>query len=94
MKPRLLASASLALVLLVAGSEALAQRPQGRDGGRQMSPEERQRLREDMHSTRRDVYRDGRREHAQPSADRRMSPEERDKLRRDVEDANRGMRRR
>ena len=85
----------LALVLGAGSANALAQPRQHGQGGAHMSPEERQRLREDMHSTRRDVYKDGQRHRQQlPPAGGRMSQAEREKLRRDVEDANRGMRRR
>lgn len=92
---RILGRLVLAIALGAGAAQALAQhRPQGPGGGH-MSREEREKLREDMHSTRRDVYRDGQRHPQQlPPAGGRMSQEERDKLRRDVEDANRGMRRR
>ena len=82
----------LLLGLAAVGGPALAQH-QGR--GQHMSPEERQRLREDMNAAKRDVYRDRdqqRREMPPPGG--RMSPEEREKLRRDMMDANRGMPRR
>ena len=83
----------LALGLAAMAGPALAER-QGR--GQHMSPEERQRLREDMNATRRDVYRDGGQQQRRdmPPPGGRMSPEEREKLRRDVMDANRGMPRR
>ena len=83
----------LALGLAAVAGPAFAER-QGR--GQHMSPEERQRLRDDMNAARRDVYRDGgqqqRREMPPPGG--RMSPEDREKLRRDMMDANRGMPRR
>ena len=90
---------SIALALCAGGGPALGQTrqhgPGAAPGAAHMSPEERQRLREDMHSARRDVYRDGQRQDRQlPPAGGRLSPSEREKLRRDVEDANRGMRRR
>jgi uncharacterized membrane protein len=85
----------LVLCLAATGTVAFAQnRPQGQEGRGRMSPEERQRLREDMNSARRDVYREGRPQPQLPPAGGRMSPEEREKLRRDVIDANRGMQRR
>jgi hypothetical protein len=62
-----------------------------------MSRDERQRMREDMNTTRRDVYKDqrqGQRKDALPPAGGRMPDAERDKLRRDMMDANRGMPRR
>lgn len=50
----------------------------------QMSPEERQRMREDM----RDAYRS---RQDRPQKMRQLSPEERGKLRRDIEDANKDL---
>jgi uncharacterized membrane protein len=86
----------LLLLCLAAGTTGsfAQQKPPGPDGRDRMSPAERQRLRDDMHSARRDVYRDGRPQPQLPPAGGRMSPEEREKLRRDVIDANRGMPRR
>lgn len=81
----------LALGLAAVAGPALAQH-QGR--GQHMSPEERQRLREDMNAAKRDVYRDGQQRRDMPAPGGRMSPEEREKLRRDMMDANRGMPRR
>ncbi len=66
------------------------QRPMQSPGG--MSPEERERFRQELNSARRDVYRDGA---APPGFDparaarRPMLPEERERLRRDIRDANR-----
>ena len=83
-----------AVVLALSAATSIAQSGKRQDGrpteGRQMSREERQRMREDV----RDAYRD-----RQGSPDRQqktrqqMSPEERGQLRRDIEDANRQMRR-
>ena len=91
---RILLQAIVAASLAAGGVAAFA-------GDGRMSPEERQRLRDDMNSARRDVYRggpppqapQGRPQH-QPHRSDRMSPEEREKLRRDMNDANRGMNRR
>ena len=61
-----------------------------RPDGRQMSREERQRMREDV----RDAYRGDRQERQdRQQKTRQMSPEERGQLRRDIEDANRQIRR-
>ncbi len=85
----------LALCLAAGSASAFAQhRQHGPGGPDRMSPEERRRLRDDVHSARREVYRDGRPQPQLPPAGGRMSPEEREKLRRDVMDANRGMPRR
>lgn len=81
----------MALGLSVVAGPALADR-QGR--GQHMSPEERQRLRDDMNAAKRDVYRDGQQRRDMPPPGGRMSPQEREKLRRDMMDANRGMPRR
>jgi len=62
--------------------------------GRGMSWEERQRLRDELKSGRREAFRDGGR---MPQADPRrqpprpMPPEERERLRRDIRDANRDL---
>jgi hypothetical protein len=63
-----------------------------------LTPEERERLREDLNSARRDLYRNNRGPQPQqppPPPERRqggrMSPEEREQLRRDIMDANRNM---
>ncbi len=97
---RILLQAILAASLAAGSAAAFA-------GDGRMSPEERQRLRDDMNSARRDVYRggpppqqapqqapQGRPQHHQNQQGGRMSPEEREKLRRDMNDANRGMNRR
>ena len=84
---------ALALILFGQGVTALAQQPQ-RQGERRMSHEDRARLREDLGSARRDMYK-GQRERPReqrPDDARRLSPEERDRLRRDLEDANRACR--
>ncbi|HEX2332721.1 MAG TPA: hypothetical protein VHI32_06070 [Burkholderiales bacterium] len=80
--------AALAFMLALAAMGADAQsgkRPDGRE--RQMSPEQRERMRDDM----RDAYRQ--RGEEQPQKTRQMSPEERGQLRRDIEDANRTLKR-
>jgi len=65
-----------------------------------LTPEERERLRQDLNSARRDLYRNNRGPQPQqpPPPERRqggrMSPEEREQLRRDIMDANRNMRHR
>lgn len=85
----------LAIVLTAAAAgaavEASAQPFKHRqEGGRQMSQEERERMREDM----RDAYRKRQdRPDQQQQKARQMSPEERGKLRRDIEDANKNLRR-
>jgi len=64
---------------------------------RRMDRNERQRLREDLDSARRDVYRDReRRDREGYREDRRerLSPQDRERLRRDVQDANRDLERR
>ena len=76
---------ALALALALVAATSTAQ-PGKRHDGRQMSQEERQRMREDM----RDAYH-GRQE--RPQKARQMSPEEREKLRRDIQDANRDLKR-
>lgn len=55
---------------------------------RQMSQEDRQRMREDM----RDAYRQ-RQDRPQKARHQQMSPEERSRLRRDIEDANKNLKR-
>lgn len=69
------------------------QQPMPRGGG--MSWEERQRLRDELKSGRREAFREGGR---LPQADPRrpppMAPEERERLRRDLRDANRDLGRR
>jgi hypothetical protein len=80
----------LGAALAGASGTALAQQR------RSMDPQERERLREDLNSARRDLYRgrDWERGRAQ-GRDRggRMTPAEREQLRRDIMDANRSLRR-
>jgi hypothetical protein len=83
---------ALALALVaVTGNAQSGKRQDGRD--RQMSQEERQRMRDDM----RDVYRQRQdrpdRAGQQQARPQQMSPEERGRLRRDIEDANRDLKR-
>jgi hypothetical protein len=73
----------LAFTALAADAQS-GKRPEGRD--RQMSPEQRERMRDDM----RDAYRP---RDEPPQKTRQMSPEERGQLRRDIEDANRNLKR-
>ena len=83
--------ARVAFVLLMAFAlTAGAQEGRRQDGARerQMTQEERQRMRDDM----RDAYRQ-RQERPQKARQQQMSPEERGRLRRDIEDANRQIRR-
>jgi hypothetical protein len=84
-------------VCLMAFALAASAQQQGRrqDGARerQMTQEERQRMRDDV----RDAYRQ-RQERPNPAGQRQarqqqMSPEERGRLRRDIEDANRDLKR-
>ena len=87
----------LALALLISLNALPAQAQGGKryERDRQMSQEERQRMREDV----RDAYRDRERaERPHQSGQRQarqqqMSAEERGKLRRDIEDANRSLKR-
>jgi hypothetical protein len=77
----------LAIALALATTLCAAQSGKRHDGQpRQMSPEERQRMREDM----REAY--GKRGE-RPEKARQMSAEEREKLRRDIQDANRNLKR-
>ncbi|HXZ91336.1 MAG TPA: hypothetical protein VEG36_00515 [Burkholderiales bacterium] len=77
-----------------AAGSALAQRRPN------LTPEERERLREDLNSARRDLYRNRGAQQPQqmPPPQRRpggrLTPEEREQLRRDIMDANRNMRHR
>ena len=76
-----------ALLLALAAVTSTAQpgkRHEGKD--RQMSQEERQRMREDM----RDAYRS---RQDRPQKMRQMSPQEREKLRQDIQDANKNLKR-
>jgi hypothetical protein len=77
------------LVFLLAIGTAAAQPAKKQDSrDRQMSREDRQRMREDM----RDAYRDRDRQE-RPQRSQQMTAEERVKLRRDIEDANRNLKR-
>jgi uncharacterized membrane protein len=76
----------LALLLALGTAFADAQPGKRSDGGRQMSKEDRQRMRDDV----RDAYRS---RPERPQKTQQMSPEQRDKLRRDIQDANREIRR-
>jgi hypothetical protein len=81
---------ALALVLSLNAWSAHAQWGKRHERDRQMSQEERQRMREDV----REAYRDrGRQDRPQKTRPQQMSPEERGKLRRDIEDANRSLKR-
>ena len=82
--------AALALMLALSAVSVSAQSGKRQDGGRdrQMSQEERQRMREDV----RDAYRE-RQERPEKARQQQMSPEERGRLRRDIEDANRDLKR-
>jgi hypothetical protein len=73
-------------VVLATGTVAAqpGKRHEGKD--RQMSQEERQRMREDM----RDAYRS---RPERPQKMRQMSPQEREKLRQDIQDANKNLKR-
>jgi hypothetical protein len=81
--------AVLTVVLALSAVAADAQQ-QGRkqEGARQMSHEDRQRMREDM----RDAYRQ-RQDRPQKARQQQMSPEQRSRLRRDIEDANKNLKR-
>ena len=77
------------------GTRAQMPRPMASPGG--MSSEERERLRQELNSARRDVYRDnGRPPEYDPrrGPQRPMLPAERERLRRDILDANRDLERR
>ena len=74
----------LAFAAASADAQSGKRPPDGRE--RQMSPEQRERMRNDM----RDAYRQP---DDRPQKTRQMSPEERGQLRRDIEDANRTLRR-
>ncbi len=75
-------------VFLLALAAAGAHAQPGKQGGRerQMSQEDRQRMRDDV----RDAYRN---RGGPPAKARQMSPAERDQLRRDIQDANRQIKR-
>jgi hypothetical protein len=76
----------LLLASLACGPAAAqpGKRPEGKE--RQMSQEERQRMREDV----RDAYRS---RPERPQKTRQLSPEQRGELRRDIEDANKNLKR-
>jgi Ni/Co efflux regulator RcnB len=81
-----------AFVLAVACATTLAQQqPPRKQEGRQMSQEDRERMRQDM----REAYRQRQERPGgqQQQKMRQMSPEERGKLRRDIEAANKDLRR-
>lgn len=86
------ATAAVALPLFGQSLAAFAQQPQPqRQGAGRMSQEDRARLREDLGSARREMYKGQRGAGAPPGGQgRQLSPEERERLRRDLEDANRG----
>jgi hypothetical protein len=77
-----------AAMLAAAGGSALAQ---GRWRERPLTPQEREQLREQVDSARRDIYRQRREERARA---RQLTPEQREQLRRDVQEANRDLERR
>ena len=80
---------ALAAAIGVPGGSALAQ---GRDWReRPMTPQERQRLREQVDSARRNVYRQ---RHEERAHARQLTPEQREQLRRDIQNANRDLERR
>jgi hypothetical protein len=83
--------AILAVVLAFCAMAVDAQQGRRQDGGRdrQMSQEDRQRMREDM----RDAYRQRQDRPQQKARHQQMSPEERSRLRRDIEDANKNLKR-
>ena len=91
---RALVALLIGAALAGAAGNALAQR-RG-----YLTPDERERLRQDLNSARRDLYRNNRGPQPQPPPPPerrqggRMSPEEREQLRRDIMDANRNMRHR
>jgi hypothetical protein len=84
------ASILVLTILALSAADGAAQQGKRQDGGRdrQMSQEERQRMREDV----RDAYRE-RQDRSQKARPQQMSPEERGRLRRDIEDANRDLKR-
>ena len=83
----------LMLALIIGAPSAFAQHrdgggkgaPPGKNQG--MSPDERQRMRNDMQN----VYRDRNRQ--ERPQQRQLSPQEREQLRRDINDANKNLRR-
>jgi hypothetical protein len=90
MVPRALAALLAAFFVLSADAQQGRRQDDGR--GRQMSREDRQRMRDDV----RDAYRERERQDRDGShrtRQQQMSPEERGRLRRDIEDANRALKR-
>lgn len=85
------ASILVLTILALSAADGAAQQGKRQDGGRdrQMSQEERQRMREDV----RDAYRERQDRPQQKARPQQMSPEERGRLRRDIEDANRDLKR-
>jgi hypothetical protein len=79
-----LAFAALLAFAVTAGAQPGRKQDGARE--RQMSREERQRMRDDM----RDAYRQ---RQDRPQKTQQMTPEQRGKLRRDIEDANRNLKR-
>jgi len=78
----------LAAALAAASGSTLAQ---GRWRERPLSPQQREQLREQVDSARRDAYRQ--RREVQPQG-RQLTPAQREQLRRDIQDANRDLERR
>jgi hypothetical protein len=87
----MIARVLLAAALALGAAGAPAQHGKRADGARerQMSEEQRQRMREDV----RDAYRQRGERPERAQGARSMSPEERGRLRRDIEDANRALKR-
>ena len=86
---------AFAVVLGFATVTATAQSVRRQDGGRdrQMSQEERQRMRDDMREAYRHRQDRPNKAGQQQARPQQMSPEERGRLRRDIEDANRDLKR-
>ncbi|HUJ86670.1 MAG TPA: hypothetical protein VLX30_07445, partial [Burkholderiales bacterium] len=80
---------ALGAALAAASGGALAQGRGWRE--RPLTPQERERLREQVDSARRDVYR---RQGDERAHARQLTPEQREQLRRDIQDANRDLERR
>jgi hypothetical protein len=84
------ALAAILAAFFVLSADAQQGRRQDDGRGRQMSREDRQRMRDDV----RDAYRErDRQERPERTRQQQMSPEERGRLRRDIEDANRQLKR-
>ena len=82
---------ALVILLALPAASGIAQSGKKQDGGseqRQMSQEERRRMRNDV----REAYRQ-RQDRPQKARPQQMSPEERGRLRRDIEDANKYLKR-